>query len=51
MILGPIVVAASMTAGSVGTAFAVLGGVAVLGGLLALAGPETRNRQLEDVSP
>lgn len=51
VILGPIVVAASMTAGSVGTAFAVLGGVAVLGGLLALAGPETRNRQLEDVSP
>lgn len=51
VILGPIVVAAAVAAGSVATAFAVLGGVAIVGAGLALLGPETRGRQLEEVSP
>ncbi|MBC3192931.1 MFS transporter [Pseudonocardia sp. C8] len=51
VILGPIVVAGAVTAGSIATAFALLGGVAALGALIVLFGPETRNRQLEEVSP
>ncbi|MBN9759499.1 MULTISPECIES: MFS transporter [unclassified Pseudonocardia] len=51
VILGPIVVAAAVVGGSLTTAFAVLGGVAAVGAVLALFGPETRNRQLEEVSP
>lgn len=52
VILGPIVVAASVTSGgSVVAAFVVLGVVGVVGGLLTLLGPETRGRRLEEVSP
>lgn len=51
VIVGPIVVASSVTSGSVAPAFVVLGVVSIVGGLLVLAGPETRGRQLEEVSP
>jgi putative MFS transporter len=51
VILGPIVVGASVTSGSIVPAFVVLGVVGVVGGLLTLAGPETRGRRLEEVSP
>ena len=51
VILGPIVVAGAVAGGSIPVAFAVLGGVAAVGAGIALLGPETRNRQLEDVSP
>jgi MFS transporter, putative metabolite:H+ symporter len=51
VITGPIVVAAAVTGGSVAGAFAVLGVVSLLGAVLALAGPETTGRRLEDVSP
>ncbi|WP_219413150.1 MFS transporter [Pseudonocardia nigra] len=51
VITGPIVVAAAVTSGSIAVAFAVLGVVSLVGVVVALAGPETAGRKLEDVSP